>query len=638
MSTVKDRIYNARIPLLIVLTMLLTFALSLFMLKKQFSQFKEESVYYYNTIIEESIDRKIELSNNAESLFDKQAYSIMDSIARELKNVPLENIDLELLKLISKKYDITGLCILENRGTSATIKLSTVPGENGMSTADWGFWNTAIVELFNEQPVSVKKGLHIDNYWIGPKTYSSVEKEEQGSSSFYKYAYIKDPNSNYMISGIIDEKNYIMDEFNLNDLLSSYEKKIDFINSVFVIDLNRLRNTSVDREPFIIFGKDKLKLFPLISQKIKHSETDLTGTHSVKSDGKVYDFILNKLSNDRYIVTVMAGNDNFGGVLNTTVTLIAFFLFALYVVYSLIRKYTFQFKELLSVESKRSEVALSLSKTLSSVPDYVFKCKLDVDEIMLVFNEGSAISEESYIPIDSNPVPMIDYYPENFVLSLKKQILSGFKGERSQFEFKLSDKVYSFSTSPVYSDRDIVSEVMVTGIDVSSYIEDREKSRHMAYHDSLTVLPNRHMLKRDMSELISSDTSSTLYYLDLDGFKAVNDTLGHKRGDLLLKDVSQAISSSLHPEMKAYRFGGDEFIVLDSKIRPPEELEKFSKSLKQNVSALEQSLLEDIGLGVSIGIAIYPEHGDSEEALLSKADQAMYLSKKDKSRLYTISF
>lgn len=637
MSVLIKRIYNAKIPILIVLTIIFTFALSIFMLSRQFNKFKEESVYYYNTIIKESIDRKIEISENSEELFDKKAYSLMNSISSELGNLSIENIDDELLKLISKKYDVTGLCILKDDGKFATIETSTVPGEQGMTTEEWGFWNTAIVELFNGESVSVDKGFSIENFWIGPKTYSYVEKEASGESSFYKYAYIKNPGQDYMVSAIVSEQNYIVEESDLNDLLSRYESDIDFIDSVYIVDLSRLKNTATDKEPFIVFGSDRLKLFPLVSQEIKHSGNDLTGTHSIRSDGKIYDFILNKISDDYYIVTIMSGNNNFGGILSTLGILIFIFSLSIYLVSVLIKKHTMQFQKLLNLESKRSEVALDLSKVLSSIPDYVFKCRLDGEELMLVFNEGNAIEPGSYLPFGSSPVPISDYYPEEFVSSLKEQILLGFKGIRSQFEFKLSDKIYSFSTSPVYSGPSEVSEVMVTEIDVSSYIEEREKSRYMACHDSLTMLPNRHMLMQDMQDIISKKTQAMVYFLDLDGFKSVNDTLGHKRGDALLKDVGNSLLSSLDHNMKLFRFGGDEFIILDSELRDPDQLIDLSRRFKDAVSSLESQFEESVKLGVSIGIALYPEDGESIESLLSKADRAMYESKKHKSRLYTIT-
>lgn len=639
MSIIRNRFYNVKIHILIVLTILLTFAVSLFILNRQFNHFKEESIYYYNTIIEESIDKKIELSANSEALFDKQAYHLMTSLSNEFKNISKEDVDSELLEMISEKYDVTGLCILEDEGSSARIKTSTVPGERGMSTEGWGFWNTAIVELFNGDSVSIEKGFTVDNFWIGPKTYSYVEKAEEGSSQFYKYAYIKKPEQDYMVSAIISERNYIMDEYNLSDLLKDYEQKIDFIDSVFIVDLDRLKNSNVDKEPFIVFGQDRLGLFPLISQEIKRSSEDLTGSHYVKSGDTVHDFVLNKISDDRYIVTILSGSNSFNGIFSAVAVLIVIFAVAIYSISVLIRKHSEQFQNLISLEYKRGEVALELSKTLSAIPDFVFKCTLSEDksDIMLSFNEGSALEPGNYIPIGSPPVPMSDYYPEEFMDSVKSQIMLGFSGLRSQFEFKFSDRIYSFSTNPLYSEPEDVSEVMVTGIDVSSYIEDREKSKFMAYHDSLTLLPNRNMLKHDMSDITAGKSSSTVYYLDLDGFKAVNDILGHQRGDSLLKDVADIITSSLKPEMKVYRIGGDEFIILDSTVRDSDSLDAFSEELKKNISSLESQFEEDITLGVSIGIAIYPDHGETRESLLSKADQAMYQSKINKDTLYTIS-
>jgi diguanylate cyclase (GGDEF)-like protein len=114
-----------------------------------------------------------------------------------------------------------------------------------------------------------------------------------------------------------------------------------------------------------------------------------------------------------------------------------------------------------------------------------------------------------------------------------------------------------------------------------------------------------------------------IFYIDLDRFKAVNDTLGHEMGDLLLKEVSRRLTSCIRSADTMARVGGDEFAGICGKIEAPDAL---VVARKINDALSKPFLLRDheCSIGASIGISLYPEDGSDPETLLKKADDAMY--------------
>jgi diguanylate cyclase (GGDEF)-like protein len=171
-----------------------------------------------------------------------------------------------------------------------------------------------------------------------------------------------------------------------------------------------------------------------------------------------------------------------------------------------------------------------------------------------------------------------------------------------------------------------------------------DRVRFLAYHDNLTGLPNRVMfrdyLTRALSQAERAEQKLGILFLDIDGFKRINDTLGHQTGDLLLKEVAKRLTSRLReedmvahgddstkPEGLLARLGGDEFIVLLTGIHdlhgPGSVARRFIKSLGETITLNGQ----DCHIGASIGISIYPDDGSDAGELIKNADIAMYHAK-----------
>ncbi len=154
---------------------------------------------------------------------------------------------------------------------------------------------------------------------------------------------------------------------------------------------------------------------------------------------------------------------------------------------------------------------------------------------------------------------------------------------------------------------------------------------HLATHDPLTNLPNRRGLYEELNELIYRSKryrySSAVIYVDLDGFKNVNDHFGHEAGDRLLTRVSANFKKIVRQTDAVARIGGDEFIVLITDINSDNTLITKIESLLYEASRPIKFKGHNIAVGASIGIALYPDHGEDAETLLHHADQAMYQAK-----------
>ncbi|CAN5447140.1 hypothetical protein BH18ACT16_BH18ACT16_14520 [soil metagenome] len=157
------------------------------------------------------------------------------------------------------------------------------------------------------------------------------------------------------------------------------------------------------------------------------------------------------------------------------------------------------------------------------------------------------------------------------------------------------------------------------------------QSRHWALHDELTGLPNRALFRdralQSLGQARRHSSGIAMMIMDLDRFKEVNDTLGHHHGDLLLKEVSQRLTSALREVDTVARFGGDEFAVL---LTDADDDAAIHKVVAKILEAVRRPLVLDgftISIDASIGIAVSPRHGNDFETLMKRADVAMYQAK-----------
>lgn len=176
--------------------------------------------------------------------------------------------------------------------------------------------------------------------------------------------------------------------------------------------------------------------------------------------------------------------------------------------------------------------------------------------------------------------------------------------------------------------------------DISERKEYEEKLTHLAYFDALTRLPNRILvmdrLRQSINLVARNQEKLALLFLDLDGFKEVNDTLGHDIGDLLLQEVAGRLLDSVRNSDTVSRLSGDEFVIILQEITALSAVEQVAGKILER---LQQPFLlqgHETRISGSIGIAISPDDGSDAETLLKKADEAMYEAKRHGKNTYHI--
>ena len=162
--------------------------------------------------------------------------------------------------------------------------------------------------------------------------------------------------------------------------------------------------------------------------------------------------------------------------------------------------------------------------------------------------------------------------------------------------------------------------------------EAEEQIRHMATHDGLTDLPTMRLATDRLSMSIlrarRNKTQTAVMFVDLDGFKTVNDTLGHEAGDYVLKEIAGRFLSCVRESDTVARVGGDEFLVIAGGIHAPENASRIAENILRSVPRPVLFNGSPAVVGASIGIALYPDNGDDMEQLIRASDQAMYRVKK----------
>jgi diguanylate cyclase (GGDEF)-like protein/PAS domain S-box-containing protein len=194
------------------------------------------------------------------------------------------------------------------------------------------------------------------------------------------------------------------------------------------------------------------------------------------------------------------------------------------------------------------------------------------------------------------------------------------------------------SVAPIHDREGKVTGAVIVFRDVSAARAQSERIAHLAEHDSLTGLPNRLLFNDRVGQAISLARRHggrvAVLFLDLDGFKHINDSLGHAAGDEFLKSVARRLLNSVRTPDTVSRQGGDEFVLLLQDVQGPEDAAATARRVLQAVAEVHLADHSELHVTASIGVSLYPDDGLDVETLIKNADIAMYQAKKNGRQSY----
>lgn len=266
--------------------------------------------------------------------------------------------------------------------------------------------------------------------------------------------------------------------------------------------------------------------------------------------------------------------------------------------------------------------------------------------------EGIMITNEDNLIIDVNPsFSRITGYSYDEVIGKNPNILASGK-QSTEFYAQMKSALITTGSwqgeiwnrkksGEVYAERLSIDTVHKENGDINQYVavfsdisllKIHEAELHrIAHYDPLTSIPNRRLLGDRLVQTIAkskrSNRSLAVCYLDLDGFKPVNDQYGHAAGDLLLIEITQRLLKILRGEDTLARLGGDEFVILFAEMEKPEEIDRALYRVLKAISEPIKFERNSVSISASIGVTIFPEDSADADTLLRHADQAMYRAK-----------
>ena len=187
------------------------------------------------------------------------------------------------------------------------------------------------------------------------------------------------------------------------------------------------------------------------------------------------------------------------------------------------------------------------------------------------------------------------------------------------------------SASPIHDWNGRLCGVVIVFHDVSEAQKMAERMAHLAQHDFLTDLPNRVLLEERIVQALSfskrQGAMPALLFLDVDGLKKINDSLGHEVGDLLLKSIGRRLLDCVRSTDTVSRQGGDEFVVLLADNKTADDAGLAARRILETLSKSHMVAAHSLDVGASIGLSLYPADGHDADTLIKNADTAMYLAK-----------
>lgn len=254
-------------------------------------------------------------------------------------------------------------------------------------------------------------------------------------------------------------------------------------------------------------------------------------------------------------------------------------------------------------------------------------------EILYGYSSEEALGQIFYRLLKTDFSEIGDDHSFMGILSDLMKTMS-WEGELVQYT-KTGEKVHVLSRWTVDLHR---KEVLVTNTDITQIKNHAQRVEYLATHDELTGLPNRRLLEDRFHQASAlskrNGKIAGMMLLDLDRFKVVNDSLGHDKGDMLLKEISTRLCMCVRDDDTVARLGGDEFVIILENVDTPADIRKIAKKVISAVEAPIDLGVKQVTVGTSIGITVFPQDGKDIATLLRNADMAMYDAKAQSTGAY----
>jgi len=283
-----------------------------------------------------------------------------------------------------------------------------------------------------------------------------------------------------------------------------------------------------------------------------------------------------------------------------------------------------------------------LESIVSAIPDLIFLVNEDGIYIEVFANGKEALLYKPKEEIIGRHVT--DFFNESLSQEFTTVIHKALASKTLQcieYELDISNKqeFYEARIMPTRIKENGKQTVMVIVRDMTEIQRVKTKMQYLATHDALTTLPNRTLIFEHLNHVITSAkrsaTRGALLFIDIDGFKYINDTYSHKTGDTLLKDFALRLIHIIRESDIVGRLSGDEFLLILENAKDENDILNTVEKIKTNLLKPFVIQGKQIEVTVSIGIACYPANGENADQLIHAADLAMYEVKKNGKNNYT---
>src|ERR1700735_2920970 len=303
----------------------------------------------------------------------------------------------------------------------------------------------------------------------------------------------------------------------------------------------------------------------------------------------------------------------------------------------------------LVVLTKMDDESLSAKALREGAQDYLIKGQIDARGLVGALSKAVAKTMTCWsrqdavgLPVskvfrildatsrETNPNPVEIAMRQNEIVHLPSGCLLVRRDER---EVPIEDSV-----APIHNREGHATGAVIVFHDVSAAQAMALQMNHSAHHDFLTGLPNRMLLNDRLAQAIALAARHSgkvaVLFLDVDGFKHINDSLGHTVGDKLLKSISNRLLGCIRCSDTVSRQGGDEFVVLLSEVEKPEDAAITARKMLEGVANSHVVEQHDLHVTASIGVSVYPDDGLDAQTLIKNADTAMYQAKENGCQSY----